>query len=253
MANVKINGILLNDGFSKLVEVLTELNKISDNAKLKISDDEILLYSTEGVDNAIHVLKTYQVNTNAVFEFKNPIKNEMSFVFNNIKSFISHVKFLDTTKKINMQFTVDSDNCIVFWKISDGVFEFSDSCSKGFKIRDLKKSQIETLLDTDNSNWTFKIGSSILTDIKRLCKLNSESLILNISNNNGVVKFLESGKWKLEVAKSSVPVSEDITITKKYFYSIDVKMEFAELFVFDHFILFKDENTNLMISFEQNL
>lgn len=253
MANKKLLGTFISTNFSELLDILTDLYKINKNAKLKISNDEFLLYATEGVDNNIHALKTYMLKTTDFFLFKTELDSEVSMIIDDIKKLIEYLKFVDITKKIGFQFILDKDNRILLMKISDGIFSYSEGSAKGSKIRDLSKKQIDTLLDVDNSSFKFDIPSANITSIKKLAKLNIENEILNISIKDGIIKFYEPDRWNLEVGNTTSTDNIDLAINKKYFYSIIPTIDIIELYVYEHFILFKEINKNLMICFEKTV
>jgi hypothetical protein len=69
--------------------------------------------------------------------------------------------------------------------------------------------------------------------------------------SNAEVTYNEISKWELEVdtIKSS---NQHLVFGKKYLSNINLDDEFVNFNIFDTFILVKDKESNLMLSFEQN-
>ena len=62
----------------------------------------------------------------------------------------------------------------------------------------------------------------------------------------------ESSNWELEIDKTDESVNNKITFVKKYLSNIDTDVEFIDFLIFNTFILIKNKNSNLMMSFETN-
>ncbi len=253
--SIKINCTLLNNKYDQFIDILSDLYKINSSAKIKINNDDFLAYSTEGENENIHALKSYMCKTSTFFEFKTELPNEVDFIVNDLRLFINYLKHLDKNKKILLKLTIEKNN-ISLWEITDGTLVFKETCAKGYKMRNIGKAQLEKLLDVDNISWKFKIDGESLSKVKRLCKLNGEaSKILKLSNVGGKIKFLESGIWSLNVAEAENcdNMNTELIMSKKYFYSINSEYDMAELYVFEHFVLFKENEKNLMICFEKEI
>ena len=65
------------------------------------------------------------------------------------------------------------------------------------------------------------------------------------------MKFSESSKWELIVGDTEDKEYHQLVFIKKYLSNIDDTKEDIRFFVYDTFILVKDDNSNLMLSFEQ--
>ena len=70
----KLNGTIKQDKFSELLTKLEDLAKISDTIKLKIDSENILMYSIVG-ETILLAFKSYLVETNDFFDFKEDIEN----------------------------------------------------------------------------------------------------------------------------------------------------------------------------------
>jgi hypothetical protein len=88
-------------------------------------------------------------------------------------------------------------------------------------------------------------------DVKKLCSINNEDRILNINVSNGKVSMNESTKWELEIDEIE-PRNTNLIFGKKYLSNINADKDYINFSIFETFILVKDDNSNLMISFEQD-
>ena len=68
----------------------------------------------------------------------------------------------------------------------------------------------------------------------------------------GVVTLSEKSSWELEVDNLNDDRTANLILNKRFLSCINDKMDSIEFIIFDNFMLIKDENSNLMLSFEQN-
>ena len=119
-------------------------------------------------------------------------------------------------------------------------------------VRDINKISLESRLNPKNSKWGFKISKLDFIDVKKLSNINSEDKIVNVVVENGKVSIMEESKWELDIDDLKSDRNTKITFSKKYLSNINDNNEVIEFKIFETFILVKDENSNLMLSFETN-
>jgi hypothetical protein len=68
----------------------------------------------------------------------------------------------------------------------------------------------------------------------------------------GVVTLSEKSSWELEVDNLNDDRTASLILNKRFLSCINDKMDSIEFIIFDNFMLIKDENSNLMLSFEQD-
>ncbi len=132
---------------------------------------------------------------------------------------------------------------------SDGKLKISCIGGEEFKIRDITIDLLEKRMDIRNSKWSFKTDKQDFQDIKKLCSIN-EDKILNINVSNKKVMLSESSKWEIEVDEIEYK-DHHLIFGKKYLSNINANVDEVRFHIFDTFILVKDTNSNLMLSFEQ--
>ncbi len=122
------------------------------------------------------------------------------------------------------------------------------------KEKGLTQQQLGQLLNKSSqviSNWERGYTTTVnQDDIKKLSNINSEGKTLSINvDKDGVVIISEQSVWDLEV--DNVGVSNKNIIFSKTFLGNINNNETIEFHVFENFILNKDKESDLMISFEQ--
>jgi hypothetical protein len=68
----------------------------------------------------------------------------------------------------------------------------------------------------------------------------------------GVVTLSEKSSWELEVDNLNDDRTASLILNKRFLSCINDKMDLIEFIIFENFMLIKDDNSNLMLSFEQS-
>lgn len=253
----KINFIINNDNFTEFVDRLQDLTKISDTLKFKIDKDDILVYALVG-EVSILAFKNYKLNTSDFFKFKDDFDYTIDFIVPGAKKFVKKLTFFDCQSQIklivSLKDSLDDDAIKLarVFTLSDGRLKVSQIGGEPYKVRDIGKVQLDTLLSPENSTWSFEINDRDLNDVKKLSAIAPEERIIDITVNKNKVHFSEGTKWNLCVGSTDEIENADITFAKKYLGSINTGEEEIVFSIFETFILFKDKESNLMVSFEQN-
>lgn len=253
MAN-KIKFQIKNDRMSDFISKLDDLSKIEDTLKLKIDSDNILIYSILG-GNVMLAFKNYLLNTNEYF-------SEVDFDFTidviiaNSKKFVKNLNFLLGSPKVTIEFTYkeSSDDEGVMnarsIQVVGGKLKVNWLAGEHYQLRDINKVSLKNNLNIKNRKWSFKVDKSDFSDVKKLSNINSERII-NIFIDSGKVIFSEKAAWELEIDSIEEDRNASLMLNKKFLTCIreDKDIEFS---IFDNFMLIQDENSNLMLSFEQD-
>lgn len=237
--------------FSDLVSKLQDLTSISDVIKLKIDSENILAYSMLSNDIAVLALKNYLLNTS---EYISNFKSEDTFdyIITGATKFVKNLKFFNTDLPIVADIAYKQSDDIMHVrssKFSNGKLKISCIGGELSKLRDINKTGLSARLDPKNSKWEFKVSKSDFSDVKKLSNINSEDKVLIVNVDNGKVSLTEETKWELEV--DDIPSrNEKIIFNKKYLSNVNEHNDYIEFQIFETFILVRDDNSNLMISFE---
>jgi hypothetical protein len=119
-----------------------------------------------------------------------------------------------------------------------------------YEMRDINKDVLKQRLDIKNRKWCFKLSTQEFSDVKKLSSINSDKII-NINVNSGKVVLSETAAWELEIDEIEER-NANLIFNKRFLNCIDADREFIEFSMFETFILIKDEQTNLMLSYEQD-
>ena len=119
-----------------------------------------------------------------------------------------------------------------------------------YEMRDINKIALSQRLDLKNRKWNFNINKSEFYDIKKLSSINSERII-NIEVLNGKVILSERAAWELEIKSIDDERNASLMLNKKFLNCIN-EINDIEFSIFETFMLVKDNNSNLMLSFEQS-
>jgi hypothetical protein len=254
--SLKISLKFNKSNFSDFVSKLKDLTGIEDIIKIRFDKEDMLLYSVLSNQQQVAALKTYMVPTN---EYIDNFSNEetFDFIITSASKFVKNIQFFNTENQIKFDMIykpLPEDNNLMHIRsaqLSNGKLKISCIGGEQFKIREVNKNFIDVKLNPKNCRWSFKVSNQDFSDIKKLSSINSEEKTLNINIQDGKVTFNEVAKWELEVdaVKSS---NQHLIFGKKYLSNINCDDEFVNFNIFDTFILVKDKDSNLMLSFEQN-
>ena len=254
MAN-KLSLKFNNKNFNDFITKLQDLTNIEDTIKLKIDNEHILMYSMLSNETSVLALKSYIVDTKEYLNFEE--ETTFDFIITSAPKFVKNLKFfnLESPIKLDIVFKPLPDDEEIMHvraaQFSNGKLKISCVGGEEFKIRDITKDRLESNLDISRSKWGFKISQQDFLDVKKLCSINNEERILNINVTEGLVTMNEMSKWELEIDKIE-PRNTSLIFGKKYLSNINTDKEFIDFSIFETFILVKDDNSNLMLSFEQN-
>jgi len=244
---------LNKDKFSDFVSKLQDLTNISDVIKLKVDSDNILAYSMLSNDVAVLALKNYLLDTS---EYITNFKSDKVFdyIITGASKFVKNLKFFNSELPIELELNYkpneDEETMHVrSARYSNGKLKISCVGGELSKIRDINKTALESRLNPKASKWGFKVGKSDFMDIKKLSSINSEDRVLTVLVNSGKVLVTEEYKWELEVDEIE-DRNTKIIFNKKYLSNINDENDNIEFKIFETFILVKDDNSNLMLSFE---
>lgn len=264
MGKLAINTVKLTfnkDNFSDFINKFQDLTHIEDIIKFKINKDFILMYSMLATETSVLALKNYSLPTNEYLDdFE--LEETLDYVICNAAKVVKNLKMFNTDKpvKIDVSYKESPDSDEVMHvrssNFSNGKLKISVIGGEQHKIRDINKSVLDSRLNPKSSKWGFKISKDDFMDVKKLCSINSSESasdkIVNIDVTNGEVLFSETSKWDMVVSNVEDVKNTQITFNKKYLSNINTDEEHVSFSMFDTFILVKDSNSNLMLSFEQD-
>jgi len=253
MAN-KIKFQINPDKMSDFISKLDDLSKIEDTIKLKIDGNNILMYSILG-GNVMLAFKNYLLDTSDYFK-----GDEFDFTLDaiivNSKKFVKNLNFLTESPKVTIEFTYkesnDDDSIMNARSIQvvGGKLKVNWLAGEHYELRDINKDSLKANLNISKRKWFFNISQNEFSDVKKLSNINSDRII-NITIDSGKVLLSEKAAWELECDSIDDDRNASLILNKKFLGCIkdDKDIQFS---IFDNFMLIQDENSNLMLSFEQD-
>lgn len=241
--------------FSEFVDKLVDLTGISDTIKLKIDSENIMMYSTLG-GAVMLAFKNYLLKTDEFFDWNEEEDKKIDAIIVNAKKFVKNLNFLRDSEKLTIDITHktspddDTLNIARSIQINGGRLKVNWIAGENFEIRDIDKTIITERLNLTYRKWNFIIDKTDFVDIKKLSSIN-DSKLLNITVNNGKVVISEQAAWELQVANTEESRNSNMILNKKFLKCIDDTKD-IDFSIFENFMLIKYENTNLMLSYEQD-
>lgn len=242
--------------FTDFVSKLRDLTNIEDTIKIKIDKSGILMYSTLANDVSVLALKSYLLKTEDYIE---NFDSEYTFdyIITSATKIVKNLGFFNADVPVKLDIIykeLPEDDTIMHVRsgqFSNAKLKISCIGAEFFKIRDINSSVLEARLDRKNAKWTFEISQSDFLDVKKLASINSEDRIMLVNVLNGKVTISETAKWEIEIDEIDFK-NTTLTLLKKYLSNINVENSIIRFDIFETFILVKDDNSNLMMSFEQD-
>lgn len=253
MAN-KLKFKIKSDKISDFIDKLDELTKIEDTIKLKIDGDNILMYSILG-GNIMLAFKNYLIETSDYFEFDD-FDFTLDVIIVNSKKFVKNLNFLKESEKVTIEFSYkesqDDDNIMNARSIQvvGGKLKVNWLAGEHYELRDINKDALKNNLNIKNRKWFFNINKNDFSDVKKLSSINGDRII-NINISSGKVIFSEKAAWELEIDSIDDDRNSSLMLNKKFLSCINDNDD-IEFSIFENFMLIKNENSNLMLSFEQD-
>jgi hypothetical protein len=214
------------------------------------------MYAMLGGGNVILAFKNFLLPTKEYFD--NDMEDfSLDIIIPSAKRFVKNLTFIKDMDKIgfdvNYKESTDDDSLYLVrgLQVSSGKFKVNWLGGENGIVRDITKTALTQRLDVRNKKWKFIISNNDFLDIRKLSSINSERII-NIEVNKGIVTLSEKSSWELEVDNLNDDRVASLILNKRFLSCINDKMESIEFIIFDNFMLIKDENSNLMLSFEQD-
>ena len=252
----KIKFKIKKEKFSDFISKLDDLTQIEDSIKLKIDSENILIYSMMG-GNVMLAFKNYLVQTSDYLETSDEFDFALDVIIANAKKFVKNLQFLTQSEKIGLDITYKASQddettmnarAIV---VTGGKLKVNWLAAEHYEMRDINKQALKQRLDLKARKWSFKITKSEFTDIKKLSSINSDRII-HITVSGKKVTLSERAAWELEIDSIDIERSANLMLNKKFLNCINNEKDSIEFSIFDNFMLIKDDNSNLMLSFEQD-
>lgn len=243
--------------FSDFIDKLDDLTKIEDTIKLKIDNDNILMYSMLG-GSIMLAFKSYLINTREYFDYGNDMEYSIDVIISNSKKFVKNLNFIKESDKITLEIAHKESQDDETIRISrslqvvGGKLKVNWISGEHYEMRDITKNTLKERLDLKNSKWSFSIDKLDFTNVKKLSSINGEKII-SINIVEGKVSLSEKSAWELEIDSLDEKRNANLMLNKRFLSCINDTFDKVVFSMFDSFMLVKDDQSNLMLSYEQDL
>lgn len=244
------------DNFSLFVSKIEDIASIHDSVRIKIDSDNILIYSMLGKGNVMIAFKNFLLNTSDYI--LGDFDYTIDMIIPNAKKFVKNLSFIREMDKItfDLNYKVSDDDDYLYEvrsiQLSSGKFKVSWMTGELYSVRDITKAMLAKILNPVEKKWEFNITNSDFLDIKKLSNINSE-LIINMDIDKGKVLFYEKSSWELEIDQIEAERNATLILNKRFLGCINDKMVNIPFGIYENFMLISDNDSNLLLSFEQTL
>lgn len=248
MQNFKF--IFNNDKLKELVTALKDLYKIDSLIKMKMDNENVLFYTKKGKGQNILAFKSVIYNTNELIETEDDVP-DLDFILLNGKNFVDNMSIMllgDKTVAGKLEYNDGSKIANIF-HITDKKLKLKFITGDYRQIKDITKEEIEQRMDPNLAEFDFKVDKVDFNELKKLTRLN-KSEIINLKNKNNILSFYDKN-WSMKVDELDSSSIDDAvwTFDNSHFRTISAE-EDLYLYMFDTFILFKENNVTLLIGLE---
>ena len=253
----KVKFKINSDKFVDFISKLDDLTKIEDTIKLKIDNDNILMYSMMSSGQTMLAFKNYLVNTREYLEYGDDLDYSVDIIIANAKKFVKNLNFIKDSDKITFEISYKEspdDETIMNGRslqVVGGKLKVNWIAGEHYEMRDINKVSLAQRLNLKNRKWYFNINKSEFSDVRKLSSINSERII-NIGVLDGKVTLSERAAWELEIESVDDDRNASLMLNKKFLNCINDSVDSIEFSIFENFMLVKDDQSNLMLSFEQD-
>ena len=233
------------DGLASFKKKLADLHNIAPVARVKITEDQVLVYSAQ---KSMHTFKSATLDAKTTFAkvTGDLPENGVDFVILNTKNMVQTVNFFSGEKPIKMSFKLLKGAPVASEaKITDGDLNLSFVGGDATALRAVSAQAIEEKLDLADSEFSFSVTKEEFMKIKRLAQLRDKDAIY-VKVRNGDIRIGQPS-WDIRVGASDH--TDTYIFSKKYLSCIDVT-DVITIHAFDSFLCVKGADSNLMIGRE---
>ena len=253
MAN-KVKFKIKSEKFADFISKLDDLTKIEDTIKLKIDNDNILIYSMMG-GNVMLAFKNYLINTRDYLDYGDDLEYSIDIIIANGKKFVKNLNFIKDSDKVTMEITYkespDDDTIMTgrSLQVVGGKLKVNWMAAEHFEMRDINKVALKQRLDLKGRKWNFSISKSDFSDVRKLSSINGERIInINFNQNVNTIKYNIWGRINYSYESAFVNNCVLNRIVKIYVIFIEIFRMYIYKFHCTICITFVISNKNIYLS-----
>lgn len=231
---------------------LNNLAKVSDELKLKIYEDEVMIYAKAGPKRTVHAFKSYIYDKSDFMINESDIDMKADFIIINSRNF---ARCLDiVTKKDNPigikieQYKEEQVAHRLY--VTDNKINLDFLGGNYLEIRDFDIDEVRDNMNINLADFSFELNKEDYEEIKKLASLNKNDVV-NFRIRKGNIEFFDT-RWKIKVGEVDDYEDMEWTFDIKYFKTIN-HSENLNIYVFNQSLLIKQENEIYMIALQLSI
>jgi len=257
----KISLSFSKEQLSDFLLKIKELSKIDDKIVFKLTNNNLLLYSTITKGKQIYAFKSFIFETKSIMSLHDELISEVTLIIKDSKKFVLNLaNYLEFDFEVDVELSYGEINGQIFSdmiKFSNGKLKISLAAGDPVNINtSITIENISKFSDVKNALFNFELNAETYARIKKMGTINSQAkktttpsdidpLILSVSDKK---LLIGENKWSLDIGEIDRE-DESFSFPKKYFNTMNIPDK-ATIYVFDSFILSKTESSELLITME---
>lgn len=250
----KLNFTFKKEKIDIFIESISDLTKINNDIMLRIDKEYIMLYACIGSGNDIISFKSYEHKTDELLNINLGADDTLTYIITSANKFIRNISqlnpLIDIKVSVSYNKTKNGSLAIKQIKFADGRLSYSDVSGIDSLISfSITRELLYETIDIDNSELTFKMTGSDMSDIKKLSKNNSKkSISLKIKEKK--LYATEVGTWTLLLNDNVDYEDKEFSFNKDIIKSIEYNKPFLDFYVFSSFLMYKNDNMILLFAYD---
>jgi hypothetical protein len=236
-----------------LLDKIKDLTKIDKRVILKFEKDNLILLSFVGESfKNIYAFKNYVFENGDVIDLLSEVENPVVFIAKDGKKLWNYLNNFSDYDRISCEMMFNEEFFANYLKINSEQLEVRIISGDPILIgKEINLDDINKLMNTDESLFTFKLSSIEYDKIKRMTTIDvKENDIIQIIIESNIL-YVGENKWKIKICDIEHE-NETFTFPKRYFNTITTSSH-IDVYVFDTFILNKFDDYNLLIVLETSI
>lgn len=245
--------ILKSDQIGSMIEILKDLHKIKEHARVKVSEGILTMYAIDDPSGQVIAFKTYKRNVADFFEGSD--LEDIDMVLLNLNKIAKQLIFYQSYD-LPLQWIFETEDgtdlssstrLVKTLEIKNTKLRTFVIGGEPYLIKNLAQSTIDEKMDGRFKKFGFEVSGIDYKQILQLSALDSTSETVEILLDGKDIIFREKG-WELIVG--STDLKESLLFKKMYLNNIAPK-DVLPIDVFENYMVLKGFDHDLMISLEK--
>jgi hypothetical protein len=246
--------VLKSDQISSMIEILKDLHKIKEHARIKVQSGILSLYAIDDPSGQVIAFKNYKKNVADFFEGSD--LEDIDMVLLNLNKIAKQLNFYQTYN-LPLEWVFETEDgsdlssstrLVKTLEIKNTKLRTFIVGGEPYLIKNLAQTTIDEKMDGRYKKFGFEVSAQDYKQILQLSALDTTSETVEILLDGKDIIFREKG-WELIVG--STDIKESLLFKKMYLNNVAPK-DLLPIDVFENYMVLKGGTDNdLMISLEK--